>query len=101
MTIVVRGEKVHKRLLISPEGERRLGAGRERYRGVITEVRVDHPPLHVELPAAVHGTLDRLASWLSGGRGLTREATALGALATYLWMAVLLALVSQRLAGFR
>jgi hypothetical protein len=101
VAIAVRGEKVRQRAVFCEPGERRFGQARAAYGGAIVSVEVDHPPQRVELPELVHGWLDRIARWLSGGRGLTREATAMGPIPAYLCLAILFAIVSQRLAGFR
>jgi pyruvate,water dikinase len=93
------GEKERESVLVS--SRRRLGEARGVFSGALAEVWIEHPELRVELPAFAHAALDRVARLVAGGRGLSPEQTAMGPVAAFLVLAVVFALLLQRLAGFR
>ena len=105
--VTSRNERVGKMALIT--SERKFAAPRERrvsrrdpqVAREITAVEVEPPPLRVRPPDAVHALLDRFVRWVTGGHGIRPGQVAFGPLATFLVLAILLALAMQRLTGLR
>lgn len=106
IAVTAREERVERNVLVTDKREfapadlTRCGAC-ELEPPEITAVEVDHPPLRVPLPRPLRSSLDRWVAWVSGGRGLSPEATTWSPTVAFLVPAVLAALLLQRLVGIR